>query len=136
MVRAATKTPAKKYKAPETDDDAVLTPTFRPSEADTREITQTLYTLVSKTSINSTICPSQIPRTLHANNPTHYKDWRSMMQPVREIVWGEVKKGIVEVTQGGVVRCWEERNGLKGPIRIRRGEKWEDRECCAVKEKD
>jgi hypothetical protein len=100
---------------------------FKPSNADKTEILNTLYTLVSKTSPNSTICPSQIPRSLHASDPKVYKDWRSMMEPVRNIVWEEVKKGFVQVTQGGVVRVWEEREGLKGPIRVRRGEKWDDR---------
>lgn len=47
------------------------------------------------------------------------------MDPVREIVWKEVGRERVEVTQGGVVRSLEEREGLKGPIRVRRGEKWQ-----------
>ena len=47
------------------------------------------------------------------------------MDPVRDIVWEEVRTERVEVTQGGVVRSLEERPGLKGPIRVRRGPKWE-----------
>jgi hypothetical protein len=49
-----------------------------------------------------------------------------MMNFTRELVWAEVRKGRVEVTQGGEVRKWQDRNTLKGPIRVRRGEKWGD----------
>jgi hypothetical protein len=47
-----------------------------------------------------------------------------MMDEVREVVWDEVREGRVEVTQGGDKRDWEMREELKGPIRVRRGEKW------------
>jgi len=89
------------------------------------EVKQKMNELLSKlTSSSSTICPSQIARGLNKDYPAKYPDWRAMMDPVRDIVWEEVRKGTVEVTQGGEVRSLEEREGLKGPIRVRRGEKW------------
>lgn len=89
------------------------------------KVKQKMYELLSRlTSSSSTICPSQIARGLNKDYPARYPDWRAMMDPVRDIVWAEVKKGRVEVTQGGEVRKLEEREGLKGPIRVRRGEKW------------
>jgi len=89
------------------------------------EVKQKMNELLSRlTSSSSTICPSQIARGLNKDHPARYPDWRAMMDPVRDIVWGEVRKGTVEVTQGGEVRTLEEREGLKGPIRVRRGEKW------------
>jgi len=89
------------------------------------EVKQKMNELLSKlTSSSSTICPSQIARGLNQDHPARYPDWRAMMDPVRNIVWEEVRKGTVEVTQGGEVRTLEERDGLKGPIRVRRGEKW------------
>jgi len=89
------------------------------------EVKQKMNELLSKlTSSSSTICPSQIARGLNKDHPARYPDWRAMMDPVRDIVWEEVKKGRVEVTQGGEVRELEEREGLKGPIRVRRGVKW------------
>jgi len=48
-----------------------------------------------------------------------------MMDFTRDIVWEQVKEGRIEVTQGGEVRTYEEREGLKGPIRVRRGEEWD-----------
>jgi hypothetical protein len=82
--------------------------------------------LLSKlTSSSSTICPSQIARGLNKDSPAQYPDWRAMMDPVRDIVWREVEKGRVEVTQGGEVRTLEERDGLRGPIRVRRGGMWD-----------
>jgi hypothetical protein len=91
----------------------------------TTEVKQKMNELLSKlTSSSSTICPSQIARGLNKDYPARFPDWRAMMDPVRNIVWEEVMKGTVEVTQGGEVRTLEEREGLKGPIRVRRGEKW------------
>lgn len=43
------------------------------------------------------------------------------MDPVREVVWEQVSLGRVEVTQRGEVRDLEEREGIRGPIRVRRG---------------
>ncbi len=48
------------------------------------------------------------------------------MDEVRDIVWKEVQEGRVEVTQGGEVRKYEEREEIKGPIRVRREPKWTD----------
>ena len=94
----------------------------------TTEVKQKMNELLSKlTSSSSTICPSQIARGLNKEYPARYPDWRAMMDPVRDIVWEEVMKGTVEVTQGGEVRMLEEREGLKGPIRVRRGENWNSR---------
>jgi hypothetical protein len=89
------------------------------------EVKQKMNELLSKlTSSSSTICPSQIARGLNKDYPARYPDWRAMMDPVRNIVWEEVRQGTVEVTQGGEARSLEEREGLKGPIRVRRGAKW------------
>jgi hypothetical protein len=91
------------------------------------EATAKMYQLLSRLSSNSsTICPSQIARGLNQDCPARYPDWRGMMNFTRELVWAEVRKGRVEVTQGGEVRKWQDRNTLKGPIRVRRGEKWGD----------
>lgn len=89
-------------------------------------IHSTLHILLSRLhNSTSTICPSQIPRALHDAHPREYPDWRAMMDEVREAVWEEVRKGRVEVTQGGEVRRWEERGGIRGPIRVRRGREWD-----------
>lgn len=50
------------------------------------------------------------------------------MDPVRAVVWDDVECGYVQVTQKGEVRAWEMRNDLKGPIRVRRGPKWDERD--------
>lgn len=76
-------------------------------------------------SAESTICPSQIPRALNKDSPSRYADWRALMQPIREVVWQQVEAGRVQVTQGGEVRPYEDRETLKGPIRVRKGPKWD-----------
>lgn len=91
-----------------------------------RAVLDKLYELVGKTKQNSTICPSQVPRALNQADSKAYPDWRAMMDPVREIVWEEARKGRVQVTQRGEARKYEDRNGLKGPIRVRRGPGWKD----------
>jgi hypothetical protein len=50
--------------------------------------------------------------------------WRALMEPVRDVVWACVREGWVEVCQGGEARGWEGREGVRGPIRVRKGEKW------------
>jgi hypothetical protein len=65
---------------------------------------------------------------MHAEDRKTYSEWRPLMDPVRAVVWDEVKRGTVEVTQKGEVRPWEMRNDLKGPIRVKRGSKWGERD--------
>lgn len=101
--------------------------TAKSSTAQTDLIRSTLYTFLTNLRENSTICPSLVARKMHETQPALYPDWRSLMEPVRVVVWNEVEQGRAEVTQGGVVRGLEEREGLKGPIRVRRGkESWRD----------
>ncbi|WWC60524.1 uncharacterized protein I303_103098 [Kwoniella dejecticola CBS 10117] len=88
----------------------------------------TLHHLLSRTSEGSTICPSQIPRALNKENPERYPDWRALMDPVREVVWDQVRRGIVEVTQKGEVREYKSRGEIRGPIRVRKGPKWDERD--------
>ncbi|KAL7423687.1 hypothetical protein Q5752_001269 [Cryptotrichosporon argae] len=47
------------------------------------------------------------------------------MDPVRDAVWDLVRERRVEVTQGGIARALDERDAIRGPIRVRRGERWE-----------
>ncbi|WVQ65136.1 uncharacterized protein L199_003309 [Kwoniella botswanensis] len=97
------------------------------SKEDRQAYLSTLYTLLSHLkSSESTICPSQIPRSLHDSDPSRYPDWRSLMDPVREVVWEEAREGRVEVTQKGEARRYEDKGDLRGPIRVRRGEKWDE----------
>ena len=46
------------------------------------------------------------------------------MDPVRDLVWQDVKVGKLQVTQKGEVRTYVERREIKGPIRVKRGPKW------------
>ncbi|WVR05646.1 hypothetical protein IAU60_002668 [Kwoniella sp. DSM 27419] len=96
------------------------------SAAEQDQVLSTMYHLLSRTSEGSTICPSQIPRALHAADPSAWPDWRGLMDPVREVVWDQVRLGRVEVTQKGERRDWADRGEIKGPIRVKRGEKWDE----------
>ena len=91
-----------------------------------KDVITTMDRLLSRLSSDTaTICPSQIPRLLNKESPSLYRDWRAMMGPTREVVWEQVKSGRVQVTQTGEVRDYEDRDQIKGPIRVRRGPEWE-----------
>ena len=49
-----------------------------------------------------------------------------MMDEVRRVVWDQVRSSKVQVTQKGQVREWDDRENVKGPIRVRRGEQWDE----------
>jgi hypothetical protein len=105
---------------------------------------KTCLDLLSKRAETSTICPSvsrerllcalahfrkEIPRFLAKHPPASqpkgtFSDWRSHMDAARDEVWKLAEEEIVEVTQGGEVRSVDERESLKGPIRVKRGKKW------------
>jgi hypothetical protein len=121
-------TPAEKSKKPPCTDQAQIKsqdqdPKIKAqAKSDTLKKMSDLLTRLSSDS--STICPSQIARGLNKDNPARYPDWRAIMEFTRTVVWEEVRKGTVQVTQGGEVRDFEDRNSLKGPIRVRRGPGW------------
>ncbi|WWC68426.1 uncharacterized protein I206_102353 [Kwoniella pini CBS 10737] len=83
-----------------------------------------LHYLLSRTSEGSTICPSQIPRLLNKEDSINYPNWRELMDSVRSLIWEQVKIGNVQVTQKGEIRKYEERNEIKGPIRVKKGINW------------
>jgi hypothetical protein len=88
------------------------------------DIRDTMYGLISRTKETSTICPSQVARRMHEEKRRLYPEWRNLMEPVRAVVWEDVNAGKVEVTQGGTVRMYDQRDEIKGPIRVRRGRGW------------
>jgi hypothetical protein len=92
------------------------------SKADALDKMNHLLSRLSSSS--STICPSQIARGLNKDDSARYPDWRAMMNFTRGVVWEQVRDGRVQVTQGGEVREYEQRDLLTGPIRVRRGPEW------------
>ncbi|RXK42576.1 hypothetical protein M231_00130 [Tremella mesenterica] len=86
----------------------------------TEDIRTTLYHLLDNLKPFSTLCPSSVARQLHKQDPVRYPVWRVLMDSVRDVVWDEVQRGNVEVTQGGTVRTWDEKEKIKGPIRVRK----------------
>lgn len=107
------------------DSTSHTTSASQDSRRDT--IRSIMFELISHTQVSSTICPSQVPRTLHDRSPRAYPDWRAMMDEVRDEVWEQVKAGTVLVTQRGDMRDYEERFNIKGPIRVKRGPNWDAR---------
>lgn len=48
------------------------------------------------------------------------------MPAVRDLVWACAQRGWVEVTQKGEVRAYEAREGVRGPVRVKKGPRWEE----------
>ncbi|RFA06967.1 hypothetical protein B7R21_17800 [Subtercola boreus] len=78
-----------------------------------RELETGIRTLLAARSATSTICPSDVVRTMTADED----EWRALMEPVRRAARRMVAAGEVEITQGGKV---VDPSTAKGPIRIRR----------------
>lgn len=72
----------------------------------------TILRLLDARAAEATICPSEVAREL--GTP---RDWRELMDPVREAARRLVDQEQVEVTQGGRPVDLDE---ARGPIRIRR----------------
>ena len=67
---------------------------------------------------SSTICPSEVPRTLERDGEIEAGTWREHMDATREIVFGLRDEGVVEVLQkGDVIHTGLE--DVRGPIRVR-----------------
>ena len=70
-----------------------------------------------------TLCPSEIPRSLSAEELSSlgFASWRDLMPPIRNMIKDLRMKGEVEILQRGEVI---DRNipvdDVKGPIRVRR----------------
>ena len=80
-----------------------------PSDA---ELEASILDLLARRAPGATICPSDVARALGPAD-----GWRPLMDPVRDAAWRLVEAGEVEVTQGGRPVA---REGLRGPVRIRR----------------
>lgn len=89
------------------------------------QIQTCILRLLSKRQPGATICPSEAARELQkeieAKQRTHQPDnndnWRSLMQPVRDVATEMAYAGIIDITQKG-----EPINPqvAKGPIRLRK----------------
>jgi hypothetical protein len=88
-------------------------PWWEPETEDDRDerLEATVLTLAAHRAPDRTICPSDVARTAGGT------DWRSLMEPVREVVRDLARAGRVEVTQKGQVL--DPSSTWKGPIRIR-----------------
>ncbi|WP_371740804.1 DUF3253 domain-containing protein [Frigoribacterium sp. CFBP 13712] len=79
-----------------------------------RELEQRIRDLLAQRAATSSICPSDVARSLH---PDDEDAWRGLMEPVRRAARRLVAAGEVDITQGGSV---VDPSTAKGPIRIRR----------------
>ena len=79
----------------------------RPSDA---QIEHSMQELLDRRA-PKTICPSEVARAVGDES------WRDLMEPVRQVAWRLAGEGELEVTQRGEP---VEREGLRGPIRLRR----------------
>jgi hypothetical protein len=72
----------------------------------------TVLALAQHRAPDRTICPSDVARAVGGDG------WRSLMEPVREVVRDLASAGEVEVTQRGEVL--DPMGSWRGPVRIRR----------------
>lgn len=110
--RTSTRTPADaKPRKSGKPKEALAQPSSTPSSSlPNRNLVElTIMDLLSRRQIGATICPSEVARKLA-------KDWRPLMEHVRNVADDMVQNGKLEITQGGRVVGL---NTVKGPIRIR-----------------
>jgi hypothetical protein len=74
------------------------------------ELETKILELLAKRAFHSTICPSEVARSLRND------DWRALMEPVRQAGRRLVAQGKIDITQGGQVVDATE---AKGAIRFR-----------------
>ena len=67
----------------------------------------------------SSICPSEVARDVGDGDT-----WHDLMDPVRDAARQLVARGVVRATQGDNE---VDLDTVKGPIRLRRGTKWDSR---------
>ncbi len=72
---------------------------------------ETILALLDARTLDATICPSEAARAVGG------KQWRELMQPVRDVAGRLVARGDIVITQGGQV---VDGSTAKGPIRLRR----------------
>ncbi len=82
---------------------------------DEAEIARELRAQLERRGPGKTICPSEVARALGASDA----DWRSLMQPVREVATRLADAGEVEWSQRG--RRVDPRT-VRGPVRLRRAD--------------
>jgi len=88
-------------------------PWWEPTTEDRRDerLEATVLTLAAHRAPDRTICPSDVARAAGGSG------WRSLMEPVRDVVRDLARAGRVEVTQKG--RALDPSTTWKGPVRIR-----------------
>lgn len=76
-------------------------------------IAETIFTLLDRRRDDATICPSEVARALHAEEP----DWRAAMPRIRAVAGALAARGLLRVTRRG-----EEVEATRpgGPIRLGR----------------
>ncbi|KAK4692630.1 hypothetical protein P7C71_g4607, partial [Lecanoromycetidae sp. Uapishka_2] len=79
--------------------------------------------LLSSRDYPKTICPSEVPRALTADQLKQLgvSEWRELMSEVRELLWDMRQRGQVEILQkNSPVPDGIELKDVRGPIRARR----------------
>ncbi|GAB1595312.1 DUF3253 domain-containing protein [Lysobacter claricitrinus] len=85
--------------------------------ADDATIRDGIIALLSARASTSSICPSDVARTLHADEAA----WRAAMPDVRRVAALLSERGVIAVTQGERVLPSADVLMATGPIRLRRG---------------
>lgn len=79
-----------------------------------------IVALLRRRAPESSICPSDVARTLADDEPT----WRALMQPVRDEAAALARTGMVVITQGD--RTLDPEDIDRGAVRLRRGPAFPD----------
>ncbi|HWJ10675.1 MAG TPA: DUF3253 domain-containing protein [Nocardioides sp.] len=82
-------------------------------------LAEVILGLLAQRRPGATICPSDAARVAAgdgADEGASEEEWRALMDPVRRAAQDLVRRGLVEITQGGEV---VELATARGPIRIR-----------------
>ena len=82
---------------------------------DDTTIESRILKLLAERSAESSICPSDVARSLASDEAT----WRALMPEVRKVAARLAEAGIVRITRGELLLSADEID--HGPIRLRRG---------------
>ncbi len=98
------------------EPDPIETIGGEPAVIEPGHIEQRIRLLLRRRAATSSICPSEVARSLREHGPA----WRALMPDIRRVAFELQRQGVIRVTRGERTVAGE--HDGSGPIRLRRGQ--------------